>query len=61
MKNIFFALVIVLAALGACNPPQKTTDTTSDSTGVNNNTRDTSMRSQSDTSGSTQRDTSMHK
>ena len=53
MKNIFFALVIVLATIGACNPPQSTTGTSSDSTATNNNTRDTTV--------STQKDTSMNK
>jgi hypothetical protein len=52
MKNIFFAVVIIVAAIGACNPPQKTTETPTDSTSVNNRT---------DTSVSTQRDSSMHK
>jgi hypothetical protein len=52
MKNVIFALVIVLAAIGACNPPQSTTGTPSDSTATNNSTRDTSV--------STQKDTSMH-
>jgi len=59
MKNIFFALVIVLAAIGACNPPQSTTGTSSDSTATNNSTRDTSNNTR-DTSVSPQRDTSMH-
>jgi hypothetical protein len=59
MKNILFALVILLAAIGACNPPQSTTGTSADSTATNNNQRDTSnMR---DTTMPTQRDTSMHK
>lgn len=53
MKNIFVALVIVLAAIGACNPPQSTTGKSSDSTATNNSTRDTTV--------STQKDTSMHK
>lgn len=52
MKNIFFAVIIIFAAIGACNPPQKTTDTPTDSTAVNNRT---------DTSVSTQRDSSMQK
>jgi hypothetical protein len=55
MKNIFLALVIVLVAIGACNPPQSTTGTSTDSTTNNNNTNTR------DTSVSTQRDTSMHK
>ena len=58
MKNIFFALVIVFAAIGACNPPQKTTDTPTDSTTINNNARDTTVSTQRDTM---QRDTSMHR
>lgn len=53
MKYIFFALVIVFTAIGACNPPQSTTGTSADSTATDNNTRDTSV--------STQRDTSMNK
>ena len=53
MKNILVALVIVLAAIGACNPPQSTTGTSADSTATNNSTRDTTV--------STQRDTSMQK
>ena len=61
MKNIIFALIIVLAAIGACNPPQSTTGTSSDSTATNNRTRDTSNNSTRDTSVSPQRDTSMHK
>jgi hypothetical protein len=61
MKNIFFAIVIVLAAIAACNPPQSTTGKTSDSTGTQNTTRDTSASTQRDTSVSPQRDTSMHK
>jgi hypothetical protein len=56
MKNIFLALVIVLVAIGACNPPQSTTGTSTDSTTNNNNNNNTR-----DTSVSTQRDTSMHK
>lgn len=65
MKNIFLALVIVLAAIGACNPPQSTTGTTSDSTvatksttDTSNTTRDTTAR---DTSALPKRDTSMNK
>ena len=61
MKNFFFALVIVLATVGACNPPQSTTGTSSDSTATNKSTRDTSVSTQSDTSASPQKDTSMHK
>ncbi|WP_207515093.1 hypothetical protein [Longitalea luteola] len=60
MKNIFFALAIVLAAIGACNPPQSTTNPSSDTTGTNTN-RDTTTRMQTDTSGGTQRDTSMNR
>ncbi|WP_205513963.1 hypothetical protein [Longitalea arenae] len=52
MKNIFFALLIVLGAIAACNPPQSTTGTSSDTTGTNNTTRDTTVNQ-------TQRDTSM--
>jgi hypothetical protein len=52
MKNIFLGLIIVLTAIGACNPPKSTTGTSSDSTATNSNSRDTSV--------STQRDTSMH-
>ncbi|HEX6429934.1 MAG TPA: hypothetical protein VF008_19705 [Niastella sp.] len=64
MKNIFFALVIVFAAIGACNPPQSTTGTSTDSAATKStsdtiSTRDTT--STRDTSASTQRDTSMHK
>jgi hypothetical protein len=59
MKNIFVALVIVLAAIGACNPPQSTTGTSSDSTAANNRARDTT--STRDTSVSTQRDSSMNR
>lgn len=59
MKNIFLALVIVLAVIGACNPPQSTTGTSTDSTGANNSTRDTTVTQ--DTSVSRQTDTSMHK
>jgi hypothetical protein len=58
MKNILFALVIALAAIAACKPPQSTTGTSSDSTATNKSTRDTS-NSTSDTSVSTQRDTLM--
>jgi hypothetical protein len=58
MKNIFFALVIVLAAIGACNPPQSTTGTSSDTVNTNT-TRDTTVSPQRDTL--TQRDTSMQK
>jgi hypothetical protein len=57
MKNIFLALVIVLAAIGACNPPQSTTGTSSDTTAITSDTMNT-MR---DTSVSPQRDTSMNK
>jgi uncharacterized protein (UPF0333 family) len=57
MKNIFLALVIVLAAIGACNPPQSTTGTSSDTTVTTSDTSNI-MR---DTSTSTQRDTSMNK
>lgn len=52
MKYIFFALVIIFAAIGACNPPQSTTGTSADSTATNIKT---------DTSASTQKDTSMQK
>jgi hypothetical protein len=57
MKNIFFALVIVLVAFTACNPPQSTTGTNSDTTSTNNDT----TVSTRDTSASPQRDTSMNK
>ncbi len=50
MKNIIVSLVIVLAAIGACNPPQSTTGTTTDSTATNNSTRDTSVSTKTDTS-----------
>ncbi|OQP38873.1 hypothetical protein A4H97_19390 [Niastella yeongjuensis] len=60
MKNILFALIIVLAVSGACNPPQKATEPTADSTATKSTTTDTSMSTQKDTSGSMQRDTSMH-
>jgi hypothetical protein len=58
MKNVFFALVIVLGAIGACNPPQSTTGTSSDTTAVNQ--RDTSNNPR-DTTVPAQRDTSMNK
>jgi hypothetical protein len=65
MKNILIAIVIVLAAIGACNPPQKsTTDNTSDSTATNKSTRDTTMSTRDTTMSTrdtTHRDTSMHK
>ncbi len=60
MKNILFALVMLLAVIFACNPPQSTTGTSSDSTNVNNNQSDTS-NTMRDTSGSMQRDTSMNR
>jgi hypothetical protein len=59
MKNFFVAIIIVLAVIGACNPPQSTTGPTSDSTSINSSgIRDTSMSTQRDTS-SMPRDTSM--
>lgn len=60
MKNIFFALVIVLAAIGACNPPQSTTGTSSDSTVTTSSTGDTTNTAR-DTSALPKRDTSMNK
>ena len=60
MKNLFFALVIVLAAIGACNPPQSTTGTSTDSTATNNKMSDTT-KSMSDTSALPKKDTSMNK
>lgn len=56
MKNLFFALILVIAAIGACNPPQSTTGTSSDSTAVDNNQRDTSNMRDTTTM---KRDTSM--
>ena len=60
MKNIFLALVIVLAAIGACNPPQSTTGTSADSTATTNSTTDTSNTTR-DTSALPKRDSSMNK
>jgi len=60
MKNIVIALIVVLAAFSACEPPKNTTGTSADSTATNNNTRDTSASMQRDTSA-TQRDSSMKK
>lgn len=59
MKNIVIALIVVLAAFSACEPPKNTTGTSPDSTATNNNPRDTSSM-QRDTSA-TQRDSSMNK
>lgn len=57
MKNILFAVIIVLAAIGACNPPQSTTGTSTDSTATNQRDTSNNMRD----SVPTQRDTSMNK
>jgi|RhiMetdeSRZDD1v2_1073273.scaffolds.fasta_scaffold00267_51 hypothetical protein len=48
MKNIFFALVIMFADFAACDTPQPTTGSSTDSTTNNNKT---------DTTGTMQRDT----
>jgi hypothetical protein len=61
MKIILFALVIVFAVSGACNPPQSTTNPSSDTTATNK-PRDTSVSPNTrDTGVAPQRDTGMDK
>jgi hypothetical protein len=59
MKNIIFALLIVLAAIGACNPPQSTTGTESDSATNTNRVDTTTTQRDTTVRDTTMRDTTM--